>query len=83
MGYRGRPGVYFNGKEFSYTFAENPLKDVDTVLLAYFAYRRFKRLRSKSGGSCRIQRLQREIWYELLEGTISADRIKGDLFRWL
>lgn len=53
MGYRGRPGVYFNEKEFSYTFAENPWKDVDTVLLPILLTRRFGRLRSKSeGGSC-------------------------------
>ena len=24
MGYIGRPGFYFNGNEFSYSFAENP-----------------------------------------------------------
>lgn len=32
-GYVGRPGVYFNGKEFSYSFAENPGIEVDTVML--------------------------------------------------
>lgn len=31
--FSGRPGVYFNGNEFSYSFAENPWKEVDTVLL--------------------------------------------------
>ena len=44
MGYRGRPGVYFNGKEFSYTFAENPWKDGasfgPTILLSLF-WKRF------------------------------------------
>lgn len=32
-GYIGRPGIYFNGKEFSYSFVENPGTTIDTILL--------------------------------------------------
>lgn len=73
MGYRGRPGVYFNGKEFSYTFAENPWKDVDTVLLPILLtgdledYDRKVKVVVVADSTTATGDM-----YELLEGTISA-----------
>ena len=78
MGYRGRPGVYFNGKEFSYTFAENPWKDVDTVLLPILLtgdledYDRKVKVVVVADSTTATGDM-----YELLEGTISAGSESG------
>ena len=78
MGYIGRPGFYFNGNEFSYSFAENPWLESDTVKLPIL-------LTGKLEDYPRIVKTEivkdsttaTEEMFELLDGVIEAGAADG------
>lgn len=80
MEYSGRPGYYFNGSEFSYSFAENPWKTVDTVLLPVLITGKLEEYpRTLKAEVVRDSSTATEDMFELLEGTVLPNEASGFL----
>ena len=79
-GFNGRPGIYFNGREFSYSFAENPGTTVDTVLLPVLVSGRVAdHDRAVKAESVSDSTTATAAMFTLLEGTIRAGEVSGFL----
>lgn len=80
MEYNGRPGYYFNGNEFSYSFAENPWKTVDTVLVPVLITGKLEDYsRTLKAEVVRDSSTATEDMFELLEGTVLPNEAYGFL----
>ncbi len=78
MGYIGRPGFYFNGNEFSYSFAENPWKTVDTVMLPVIITGKLENYaRTLKAEVVKDSSTATENMYQLLEGTLGENQSEG------